>query len=200
MKSVYIISILSVLLLTSCASFSNSKLNHKIERLQESNLIKVNGTYSCVPFKYYHRNDTSQFIDSLSRIHMLHYLLNNQSIPMETKNALDLLESRNSYVSIKYIPELSTITIEDYENNRLISKNSILIKVKKGMLYLQNQNIKRIGIPIIYSVTHIKKLRIGVTPNGNLYVQNYNERSGGILGFAAGGSSDYAHVFKKLSD
>lgn len=57
---------------------------------------------------------------------------------------------------------------------------------------------KRVFFPPIYCKTNINRLRIGITKNKELVINQHYDYSGMILLFAAGNSDNKQYVFKKL--
>lgn len=188
---------LIIALLASCSSFNNKRLRKKVYKIQKDDLISINGDYECVPFQFYGNHKEPEVINP-KRIHYLYNELLNESATVETLTALDSIEQRSSYVRLKYLPKSSSIYIQDFENNRLLYQDTIKVIHKRGMLYLRNEFIQRSGIPLIYYTTQINKVRIGITKDQHLYVQRYNKHDGMIFLYGAGGSSDQAHVFRRI--
>lgn len=188
---------LIIALLASCSSFNNKRLRKKVYKIQKDELIIINGDYECVPFQFYGNHKEPEVINP-KRIHYLYNELLNQSATIETLTALDSIEQRSSYVRITYLPNNSSISIQDFENDKLIYQDTIQVTYKKGMLYLKNEYVHRSGIPLLLYTTKVNKVRIGLTENNDLYVQRYYKRDGMIFFHGAGGSSDQAHVFRRI--
>jgi len=107
---------------------------------------------------------------------------------------------RNIYVKIEVDKEKQILKITDYHNDKKLFTANIPFKIKKGFLYLDNENVKRKGVPFIYYSVQKSKTRIGLSTKNNLIIQRHNESSGIIFMMSAGSKSDYAYDFKRLVD
>ncbi len=202
MKSNYLLYLLFILLLNSCATFKNSKVKKFTTEVNSTNLENIEGIYECNPSEYYsyHYNKLSKS-KSTSKQHLLDKLLMNEMIGYKPLNALDSLEiGRNIRVKIIIDKKSQTLTIIDSHNDNIRYSAVIPFRVKKGFLYLDNQTVNRKGIPFLYSSVSKVKTRITLGKNNNLIVQRFSESSGSVFIMAAGSTSDYAYEFKRISD
>ena len=110
-------------------------------------------------------------------------------------------------------PKISTDSIHLYfdSNNKLvlIFKDSLGVRTetydgkfnKKGFYEVYIRNYKKEippRVPIIYSVRDIKRLRIGLTKESELVIDNKWARDGHILLLAGGGAGRYRSYFRPL--
>ena len=201
MKTIQVTLIVLILTITSCSTY-NGQIKKEISPISSKNITAIEGTYLCNPLKQFYSHYSKLYnAPSNSQQHILDKMLMNQPFTFKPLNALDSLEiQRNITVKIVLNLEDKTLIISDYHNYKEQYSASIPFTIKKGFIHLDNKNIKKKGVPFIYHTVEKSKVRIALSPSGNLIAQKYSESTGNIFIFAAGSSSSMSFEFKRITN
>ncbi len=85
----------------------------------------------------------------------------------------------------------------DYDNHKGKQKSIVLKGKFKKHYYQIFFERNQIILPPFYWVTHIERIRLSISKDNLLVINNYSEHTGMIMMFAGGSSSKTQHLFKK---
>lgn len=116
------------------------------------------------------------------------------------KDDLSEIEYSNNMYHVELdIIETEVLSIKLFKDSKLIKKEKIKGKLRRGLFYLDNKYRDCSGIPFIFGTCQKNKRRIGVTKAGQLLVNTSFENSGtAFLVFAAGSTYNTTYMFNRL--
>lgn len=177
----------------SCASFSKKGFRKEVEKLDKTNITKLNGNYSFYPIKKYIGNDKKEgnnISDSLKYYFNAYDELNGELAYPPKKIGFDsLFKKENEYQISLNVENKNNLRIKVSENSTVIKDTILTGKHKKGMFYLDNKFLKCWGVPYLFGGCQNNKRRIGITKKGNLLINEAVDNGGAILVIIAGGYS-----------
>jgi len=165
MKKIF--SILVILLfLQNCASLKEPKTKGT---LNEKNLTTLNGQYSN------HANSGGgSHVNKLSDVF-------DRNDNMFKSRIDEKYASKNVSVYMKVISE-KTLNIIFKDNNQIILDKNIKVKLMKdGFLYINENKLKIIGLPLISGGWNVQKSRLTINSEGKMYVESNYFFCNGIL-------------------
>ena len=181
----------------SCASFSKKKFRNEIEKLEETNVSKLNGNYSFHPIKRFYsldkENPNDKIPDSLKHNNAYQFLVN-ESFKKKTEFDSFIKSEHDYYVTLNF-ENKTRLRIKAYENSKVIKDTTLTGKYKNGMFYLDNKFLECSGIPYLFGGCRNNKRRIGLTKRGNLII-NEAVNNGGALLFIIGSGYNYNLAFE----
>lgn len=123
------------------------------------------------------------------------FLIKAQNVNKKTLlETFDILEPNIDSVKIQFID--SNKLKLSYGNDSLSQSKIFTGNFTKKNYYEIYFEKHKVIIPIIYSNIYIDRIRLGITPKGNLWVNRYTNTSGNILLLAGGGSIEHTFFFK----
>lgn len=169
------------MIMFSCATFSKNGFRKKVDKLEETDITKINGDYSFYPLKKYIRDKSpnNDIPDSLRSNNAYDFLMNENY--QKRKEFDSLRKPENKYQVRLNLIDKKNLKIEVLENLVKIKDTLLTGKYKKGMFYLDNKFLECHGVPYILGGCNNNKRRIGLTKNGNLLVNEAIDNSGALL-------------------
>ncbi|MCP2026657.1 putative GH25 family protein [Flavobacterium sp. HSC-32F16] len=191
MKSV-IYAFVLMLVVSSCASFSNRMINKNKSSLSENDLVKLEGTYALFPDLKYDEKGKVHSIDSQDpeTRYNLNYFVKSE------KSKYDYSDSY--MVEVKFLDKnrLQFITKKE---NAIIENVELGGKLKNGLFYLDNKYLKRNGVPYLAGGYDNYKTRIGLSKDNGLLVNYAFDNSGALLFmFWAGSTYNLGYHYKRI--
>lgn len=193
MKSIPCVFLL-ILLLSSCASFSDKMIKENKITLSENDLSKLEGTYQLFPdFKYDEKGNIQELDSEVSKLtYNLNYFLQSKESKYEYSDSYLVEVKRIDKNTLKLITKKGNIVIDNVE---------AVGKLKKGLFYLNNKYLKRNGVPYLAGGYTNYKTRIGLAKDNGLLVNYAYDNSGAILFmFWAGSSYNLGYHFKRIDN
>lgn len=192
MKSI-IFTLISVLILSSCASFSSRIVKNNKTKLTENNFNKLEGNFELFPDISYTDKGNPEIIKSKASLNSFYYFV--------SKNKTEFDSLANYSVELKWINSKKIKFIFKKENAK-IDSTEISGKLKKnGLFHLDNKYVKRNGIPFIFGGYTSNKTRIGITKDNGLLVNYASDVSGALLIIIGDGFSyNSAYHFKRIEN
>ena len=191
-------SLISLIVVTSCASFPNRVPPSPINK---TNLINLNGTYS---LKHNHAasttDSTSMWYSSeaeLSPNYTFFDELNNGVFVKSIK-----IDTSKQYTFFLKILNSNKMQLDYHENDSIIRSNKIRYSLRNdGYVYLHHRNFKIIGIPYLFGGFHKKRNRLTLTLEQNLHFETSEFMSGGIflLKVVPLNKSKYQKIYKRVN-
>jgi len=182
MKRLIVLSVIILsMIMFSCATFSKNGFRKKVDKLEETDITKINGDYSFYPLKRYIRDKSpnNDIPDSLRSNNAYDFLMNENY--QKRKEFDSLRKPENKYQVRLNLIDKKNLKIEVLENLVKIKDTLLKGKYKKGMFYLDNKFLECHGVPYIFGGCNNNKRRIGLTKNGNLLVNEAIDNSGALL-------------------
>ena len=178
-KFTYLILLVLVLLIQGCASFEKGLENPN--PLNKKNLTELNGSYGIVhkDFDSISKWDGSQVWVSDNFIKEIDRKLIRDTVKIDSlrKYSFQLKVISTDKIKITYL-----------ENGEKFKEQILKSKLKDdGYLYLKNQNVKLLFVPLIFGRLDIKKIRLTKSNDGNLIFDVAKRTVGGFLLIIAGG-------------
>lgn len=180
-----------ILLLSSCASFSDRVIKKNKVSIEENELKKIEGRYELFPDISYDKKGKSKKIDSVEASN------HNLNVFVKSKEC-KYNYSDGYFVDIKILKnnQIQFIAKKDSTN---LDGVVVGFKLKKGLFYLDNKYLKRNGIPYIAGGYTNHKTRIGLSKDNGLLVNFAYDNSGAILFMLAAGSSyNLGYHYKRI--
>ncbi|MBC8753457.1 hypothetical protein H2O64_02160 [Kordia sp. YSTF-M3] len=184
--------ILGVLIisLSSCASFSNKISKKESVRLTKKNIQDIEGTYEFQPFKSFGARGNRVY-DVSNDIKNIDQYLVGEAIAFGSKT--------DYTVDLKVVSQ-HEISFSFKNKNTLVYETTLKMKLKSnGLIHLDNKYVKATGIPFLFGGITSKKMRIGLSKEGNLLLNYAYDSFGSILIFSAGTSYNHSHHYKKIN-
>lgn len=169
------------MIMFSCATFSKNGFRKKVDKLEETDITKINGDYSFYPLKKYIRDKSpnNDIPDSLRSNNAYDFLMNEN---YQKRIEFDSLRKQENKYQVRLnLIDKKNLKIEVLENLVKIKDTLLTGKYKKGMFYLDNKFLECHGVPYIFGGCNNNKRRIGLTKNGNLLVNEAIDNSGALL-------------------
>jgi len=181
-----------ILLMCSCASFSDKMIRENKTALSENDFSKLEGKYELFPDLKYDEKGNPEIIDSQD------YKTRN-NLNYFVKSEKSTYDYDNSYfVEIKLLSQ-NRIKFITQKNNIKIDSTELGVELKNGLFYLDNKYLKRNGIPYLAGGYNNHKTRIGLSKNNGLLVNYAYDNSGAILFlFWAGSSYNLGYHYKRI--
>ncbi|MFC0777765.1 hypothetical protein [Flavobacterium sp. HJSW_4] len=181
-----------VLLLSSCASFSDKIVKENKQALSENDLSKMEGKFELFPDLKYDERGNEQTIDSQESKarYNLNYFVKSQK--------KEYVFSNSYIVEVKLLDKKRLQFITKKEDS-IIENIELGGKLKNGFFYLDNKYLKRNGIPYLAGGYDNHKTRIGLSKDDGLLVNYAYDNSGAILFmFWAGSSYNLGYHYKRI--
>jgi hypothetical protein len=191
MKSISI-AFLIILLLSSCASFSDKMIKDAKVTLSENNLSKLEGTYELFPDLKYDEKSKAEPIDSedSKANHSLNYFVSSKQVKYDSKSKYSVEVKLINKNTIKFITKNETAKIDSIELSG---------KLKNGLFYLDNKFLKRNGVPYLAGGYTNYKTRIGLARDNGFLVNYAYDNSGAILFlFWAGSAYNLGYHYNRI--
>lgn len=164
-----IIALISFIFL-SCASFKEKKTAY--QKINSTNTNILNGTYSIFASKSL-KDDFFYFDNANEKFYRKYGRGNSDTIKFDTING-GLFK-----VLIKNEQE---INLEFIRKNKVIKRQTLNYKIMKdGFLYIKNRNTIISGIPYLLGGVDVKKVRLSLTENNDLIIDDIFDSSGALL-------------------
>jgi len=186
------ITFLIVLLLSSCASFSDKMIKDAKATLVENDLSKLEGTYELFPDLKYDEKRKAEPIDSedSKANHSLNYFVSSKQVKYDSKSKYSVEVKIINKNTIKFITKNETAKIDSIELGG---------KLKNGLFYLDNKFLKRNGVPYLAGGYTNYKTRIGLAKDNGLLVNYAYDNSGAILFlFWAGSAYNLGYHYNRI--
>ncbi|PWB22740.1 hypothetical protein [Flavobacterium sp. HTF] len=190
----FIIGFAIVLLLSSCASFSDKMVNQNKSALSENDLSKLEGKYELFPDLKYDEKGNIQTIDSQESktTYNLNYFVKSQDSKYDY--------SESAIVEVKVI-NINRIQFVTKKNNVTTDSIGLSGKLKNGLFYLDNKYLKRNGIPYLAGGYNNHKTRIGLSKDNGLLVNHAYDNTGALLFlFWAGSDYNLGYHYKRIKE
>lgn len=187
-----IIGFTIILLLSSCASFSDKIVKENKQALSENDLSKMEGKFELFPDLKYDEKGNEQGIDSQESKarYNLNYFVKSQK--------KEYVFSNSYIVEVKLLDKKRLQFITKKEDS-IIENVELAGKLKNGFFYLDNKYLKRNGIPYLAGGYDNHKTRIGLSKDDGLLVNYAYDNSGAILFmFWAGSSYNLGYHYKRI--
>lgn len=181
-----------MLLVSSCASFSNRMVNKNKLSLSENELVKLEGTYALFPDLKYDEKGKVKSIESdePETRHNLNYFVKAE------KSKYDYSDSY--VVEVKFLDKNRLQFITKKEDS-IIENVELRGKLKNGLFYLDNKYLKRNGVPYLAGGYDNHKTRIGLSKDYGLLVNYAFDNSGALLFmFWAGSTYNLGYHYKRI--
>ena len=168
MKNYYFLFLSFIII--SCGVFRDKQENY--QRIDSNNIVKLNGTYSIFASKNLN-TENSYFSNANEKFYRKYGRGKTDTIKF------DIISEANFKILIKNKNE---IKLEFFKNNEIIKTQTLKYKFKEdGFLYVKNKNTLIWGIPFLFGGVDVKKVRIALTKNNNLLINNVYDSSGAYL-------------------
>jgi hypothetical protein len=189
-NSIHIFLIICVLSLSSCASFNNRISKKESIKLTKKTIHDIEGTYEFQPFKSFGARgkrvyDVSNDIKSIDQ-----YLLGRE-----------IAFGPKSYytVDVKVISK-NQVSFAFKSDNNLVFETTIKMKLRSnGLIHLKSKHVKIKGIPFIFGGITSSKMRIGLSKEGNLFLNYAHDSFTSIFIMVGGHSYNDLHHYKKIN-
>ena len=186
-------TIVLVLTIQSCATFHPEF--SIVKELKRSDLSIINGQYEI------HSSNTETTIKMYNE-----YKCHETFIEEIERDAFDRSNSNYSQDSSEFMLEIEVkdenlLEFTLLKHNNLIKSKSIKFLLKDdGYLYLKNKNVKCWGIPYLFGVIDINKIRISLDSENNLLLDVTNFHGGALflIGFLDGGKTVYRKRMNRI--
>lgn len=191
MKSISL-TVLIILLLSSCASFSDKMVKDNKSPLPQNDLSKLEGKYALFPDLKYDEKGNVQTIDSQESQtrYNLNYFVKSE------KSKFDYADGFVVEVKLLDKNRLQFITKKD---NQIIENAEVGGELKNGFFYLDNTYLKRNGVPYLAGGYDNHKTRIGLSKDKGLLVNYAYDNSGAVLFmFWAGSSYNLGYHYNRI--
>lgn len=167
-------------LLTSCATFSKRVAFTNQQKLNKQTISKINGFYELQSLKSIWRfedlkPDLVEKQDSIDRFPLYITLKTNA----EYRNGTNL-GLKNHKVKIE-VKNFKTISISLCEESKTLEEITLDYKIKRGYLYLKNNNFKTKWIPGLCGNFEVDRTRIGINSENNLILNHSHYIYGAVL-------------------
>lgn len=178
-SSVY--AFILLLLLSSCAEYSNRMITKNKTYLTDNDFLKLEGTYDLFPEFKYAYSGKREAIDTLRiEAYNLNFFI--------SSNEMKYNISEKYNVDVKFINK-NRIRFITQKDNIKIDTIELGGKLRNGLFYLDNKYLKRNGIPYIFGGYTHHKTRIGLSKNNGLLLNYAYDNSGALLLIIGAGSS-----------
>lgn len=187
-RFLFIVAVFLVLFFQRCAF--NKELTNPYP-LNKQNLSELNGNYGVVETLFDSIQDNRQI-----------WIYNNFFSEIDRKMLKDTikLDSTKTYHAQLEVISPKSLKINYVENDKVIRSRTIKTRLKKdGYLYLKNKNIAFLLVPYIAGALDFKKSRLTRSPEGDLFLDIVNHRSGAfmIIAFLDGRTWKYRDEYKR---
>ncbi|MBE0392210.1 hypothetical protein HNQ02_003153 [Flavobacterium sp. 7E] len=165
----YFIILISILFI-SCASFGDEK--SKFQKINISNVTTLNGNYSVFAIKK--SNKSYPYFDNANEKFYRKYGRDkSDTIKFDTINGGDFK------ILVKNEKE---INLEFIANNKILKSQTLKYKIKDdGFLHIKNKNTLIWGIPYLFGGVDVRKVRIALSENNDLIINDVFDSSGAFL-------------------
>ena len=170
MKKYFVIVVSGLFLFFGCSSFSDKHLNFR--KININNVDVLTGNYSIFAIKApkeaypYFDNANEKFYRKYGR---------GKSDTIK----FDSIHGGNFKILIKNAKE---INLQFEQNNKILKSQTLEYIIKDdGYLYIKNRNTIVKGIPYIFGGVDIRKVRIALSENGDLIINDIFASSGALL-------------------
>lgn len=179
MKKIHyiVIILISILSLSSCASFSGKIVRDKTTPLTKENIKSIEGTYAIESYdsyfqSTYKKKEVIQFSKSKG-VSNIHYFTGAENITSTMSKKLVVAIKLLSKKEIKFTYKLQDSIVEEIILDMKLRGN--------GMIHLKNKEVNVMGIPMIFGNITVDKSRIGLSNNSDLIINNVHFLAGGVL-------------------
>lgn len=184
----YVISLLLVSILKSCASFSRKMIKDDLSVITKTNVSVIDGAYEFKGYEHINAgNEKSTNSTDFAKMLDIRYsgILDCDKVVIQSK----ALDKRKKY----------SIHFKLLKNDSLKYAFAYDGRLKNGILVLDNYTSGCHGIPFLFGGCRSFQSRIGLTAENNLMVQDYYDNSGALLFVLwAGYTINYAEKFKRI--
>lgn len=190
--SIHLKLLIALSSITSCASFSNKMIKKDVIQLTPKTLHHISGTYEIYPSKdYNHKGD----IEIPTTKHNSSTIYNKLTLGNIKIDSL-----KNYKTVIKYLKNNNSIDCILLENDSIITKTQIALKLKKnGLAKLGKSRLSLRGVPFIFGSYTYTKSRIGLTKDSLLLLNNVYDSQGAILLILGGGVTfNSAYAYRRI--
>ncbi|ARN79142.1 hypothetical protein BST97_14755 [Nonlabens spongiae] len=183
MKQLLILASL-LFLLNSCASYSRKRNKKYHQKLEQNDLKKLEGIYEIIPNRRYYKDSIVIFSKNEKPYQRLHSAFNFKNVQIDST-------ARYSF-KIFDIDEKS-INCSLIENDSILFTKSIAGKLKKnGTFHFKKHEVHVFELPYILGSLEHSKVRIGLTIDNQLFVEDAEIVGGGFLIILFSGWRDYS--------
>jgi hypothetical protein len=181
---------LSITCLSSCATFSKKIITDDRAKLTKETVHDINGTYEYQPFKSYTGSGKNIHKVNTNREELDFYIVG-------TRSTFKLKESFT--VDVKVISK-NQVSFAFKSDNNLVFETTIKMKLRSnGLIHLKSKHVKIKGIPFIFGGITSSKMRIGLSKEGNLFLNYAHDSFTSIFIMVGGHSYNDLHHYKKIN-
>lgn len=189
-----LLSCMTLLGITSCATFSDKNFRNTLNRLEPQNVLQLSGVYAASPLpmakpvKPATKNLFYQLIQRASK-DQAEYDKRKKQTPLAQVTLHVSLIAKKQY----------RLTISYRVSGQQVEQSVINANLHSGMLELDNAITDCHGVPYVLGGCKSSKVRVGLTQEGNLIVNSAHDNSGALL-LVIGSGYDYNthHIYQRL--
>ena len=173
------IIILILISLFGCASFSKREFRKQSVSLKNENLNEINGNFSFYPIKRFGKVFENKNSSSIEYANSYIGIINGNR---SDRQKLDSILKSNSFYSINLkLTNSQKLHISLLENGTEIRDTIFDGKLKNGMFYIDNEFLECKGIPYLFGGCQNNKIRIGLSTNNNLIINEAASHEDALL-------------------
>lgn len=193
-----ILLIFIIISIFSCASYSKKEFKKNYTKIDDNGLNKINGNFQFYPSKRFGKDFEDRNPDSLRRYVNLYQGLIDEE--RENRIRFDSLRNDKKHYSVNLnLKNKTELNIKVLEDSKILKDTIIYGKLKKGMFYLDNKDLKINGVPFLFGGYQSDKRRIGISTNNNLIINTAIGNEGGLLIiFSAGYQYNTSYEFERI--
>ncbi|MGO4708191.1 hypothetical protein AB4Y90_03535 [Chryseobacterium sp. 2TAF14] len=188
MKNLILIFATILLALSSCVSFDRKMIKNDLSVISKNKISSIDGKYK---IESYEGINSARTKTDKTRGFNGMFKLQNPKIADS-----DILEIKSNPINEKQ----SELRFTLFKKDSVTYTFKYKVKLKKGLLIVDNYNSKCHGIPYLFGGCENFQSRIGLTADNNLLVQNYYDNNGAFMFFMwAGYTINYAEKFERIN-
>ncbi|KAF2519039.1 hypothetical protein E0W68_07215 [Flavobacterium salilacus subsp. salilacus] len=159
----YCICAFLIILVSSCASFSDEEFKNDYKKIEAGNLSQLSGKYALYS------------VDSTRQVIAYNLILNEIIF---TPSALDVVDNYEIHLEVKNEKE---ILVQLFNGTKIINQSIVSGELKNGMFYLDNKFRECHGVPYIFGGCRKNKRRLALSKDNSLIVNEAGNSSGAIM-------------------
>ncbi|MBC8753458.1 hypothetical protein H2O64_02165 [Kordia sp. YSTF-M3] len=171
-----VITLISILSLASCASFSGKIIRDKTEILTKESIRNIEGTYEIQCYDSYFKSRVGREIIQFDKPNSDAFINS-----FTNTYTIDSTLVKKLVVDIKFISD-KEISFTYRHQDSIVNETVLGVKLRKnGMLHLKNRERDMMGVPLIYGNFEISRSRIGLSKSNDLIINHVYHITGGAL-------------------
>lgn len=181
-----------------CASFNKRGFRNNLKKIPKNELHKISGIYEIKPIKWYStsgkKRQNNILKDSISYIDGYSFISNKF---YQKYNPLNYTYTNSYSLKIDLI-DAKKLKVYLLEDSKVKLDTTFYGTYKKRMLYIDNKHLDCHGIPFIFGGCMNSKIRIGLTKERNLIINQAYSNEGALLLFiGAGNRYNLSYEYKR---